>query len=281
MKPKARLLGRSGSKKRLVVPPSPAPVVAAEGGMDEGKAEERRKEAEREEGRERERGLLGVIEADKYAIMRRCSIPARDLRILDPLLSYPSTLLGREQAIVVNLEHIKCIIMAEEVLLLNWRNFQVARVVEELKARLPLHLNAGGQQALAGGAGGGVEELKARLPLHLHTAGHQVGGWLLLQGTSMSLSHCTTQHCTAHLSALPGGGGGGVEELKARLPLHFHTHSRPPGSKATNCGEGSSYKVCVCMFPFVPLLSTSGSAALPGGQGGWVGGWVEGERVGR
>ncbi|CAI5519758.1 unnamed protein product, partial [Closterium sp. Naga37s-1] len=168
MKPKARLLGRSGSKKRLVVPPSPAPVVAAEGGMDEGKAEERRKEAEREEGRERERGLLGVrrnkgagarswlridqsgqtqvIEADKYAIMRRCSIPARDLRILDPLLSYPSTLLGREQAIVVNLEHIKCIIMAEEVLLLNWRNFQVARVVEELKARLPLHLNAAGQQ---------------------------------------------------------------------------------------------------------------------------------------
>ncbi|CAI7855251.1 unnamed protein product, partial [Closterium sp. NIES-53] len=50
---------------------------------------------------------MEVIEADKYAIMRRCSIPARDLRILDPLLSYPSTLLGREQAIVVNLEHIK------------------------------------------------------------------------------------------------------------------------------------------------------------------------------
>ena len=50
---------------------------------------------------------LQALEADKYAIMRRCAIPARDLRILDPLLSYPSTLLGREKAIVVNLEHIK------------------------------------------------------------------------------------------------------------------------------------------------------------------------------
>lgn len=51
--------------------------------------------------------LSQVIEADKYAIMRRCSIPARDLRILDPKLTYPSTILGRERAIVVNLEHIK------------------------------------------------------------------------------------------------------------------------------------------------------------------------------
>ena len=52
-------------------------------------------------------GFLQMVEADKYAIMRRVSIPARDLRILDPLLSYPSTVLGREKAIVVNLEHIK------------------------------------------------------------------------------------------------------------------------------------------------------------------------------
>ena len=31
-----------------------------------------------------------VLDADKYAIMRRVDINARDLRILDPLLSYPS-----------------------------------------------------------------------------------------------------------------------------------------------------------------------------------------------
>jgi hypothetical protein len=45
-----------------------------------------------------------VLDADKYTIMHRVDINARDLRILDPLLSYPSTILGRERAIVLNLE---------------------------------------------------------------------------------------------------------------------------------------------------------------------------------
>lgn len=45
-----------------------------------------------------------ILDVDKYAIMHRVQIHARDLRILDPLLSYPSTILGREQAIVLNLE---------------------------------------------------------------------------------------------------------------------------------------------------------------------------------
>lgn len=45
-----------------------------------------------------------VLDMDKYDIMRRVPINARDLRILDPLLSYPSAILGREKAIVLNLE---------------------------------------------------------------------------------------------------------------------------------------------------------------------------------
>lgn len=45
-----------------------------------------------------------ILDVDKYAIMRRVHIHARDLRILDPLLSYPSTILGREKVIVLNLE---------------------------------------------------------------------------------------------------------------------------------------------------------------------------------
>ncbi|KAF2313933.1 hypothetical protein GH714_020721 [Hevea brasiliensis] len=56
-----------------------------------------------------------ILDADKHAIMHRVQIHARDLRILDPLLSYPSTILGRERAIVLNLEHIKAIITSEEV----------------------------------------------------------------------------------------------------------------------------------------------------------------------
>ncbi|XP_047167068.1 magnesium transporter MRS2-3-like [Vigna umbellata] len=75
-------------------------------------------------------------------IMRRTDLPARDLRILDPLLSYPSTLLGRERAIVINLERIKAIITAHEVLLLNSRDPSVTPFVQELQARILRHHQA-------------------------------------------------------------------------------------------------------------------------------------------
>ncbi|KAJ4967840.1 hypothetical protein NE237_014541 [Protea cynaroides] len=78
-----------------------------------------------------------VLDVDKYAIMHRVQIHARDLRILDPLLSYPSTILGREKAIVLNLEHIKAIITADEVLLRDPLDDNVIPIVEELRRRLP------------------------------------------------------------------------------------------------------------------------------------------------
>ncbi|RXH70681.1 hypothetical protein DVH24_013427 [Malus domestica] len=79
-----------------------------------------------------------VLDVDKYAIMHRVHIHARDLRIVDPLLSYPSTILGRDMAIVLNLEvHIKAIITAEEVLLRDPLDENVIPVVEELQRRLP------------------------------------------------------------------------------------------------------------------------------------------------
>ncbi|KAF8410247.1 hypothetical protein HHK36_002772 [Tetracentron sinense] len=81
-------------------------------------------------------GQTQVVEAGKHSIMRRTGLPARDLRILDPLLSYPSTVLGREKAIVINLEHIKAIITAQEVMLLNSRDPSVTPFVGELQRRL-------------------------------------------------------------------------------------------------------------------------------------------------
>ncbi|CAL0310119.1 unnamed protein product [Lupinus luteus] len=84
-------------------------------------------------------GDTHVIQAGKHAIMRRTGLPARDLRILDPLLSYPSTVLGRERAIVINLEHIKAIITANEVLLLNSRDPSVIPFVDELHSRIVRH----------------------------------------------------------------------------------------------------------------------------------------------
>lgn len=70
--------------------------------------------------------------------MKRCDLPARNLRLLDPLFVYPSTILGREKAIVVNLEQIRCIIAADEVLLLNSLDTYVPQYVADLQRRLTL-----------------------------------------------------------------------------------------------------------------------------------------------
>ncbi|CAM6089765.1 unnamed protein product [Calypogeia fissa] len=113
-------------------------------------------------------GRAQLVEAGKHVIMRRAQLPARDLRILDPLLSYPSTILGRERAIVVNLEHIKAIITAQEVLLLNSKDPAVAPIVLDLQRRLPLHYNSLGQQ-VPGDGGGGLsdnEDNGVGRPLH-------------------------------------------------------------------------------------------------------------------
>ncbi|KAA8531107.1 hypothetical protein F0562_005816 [Nyssa sinensis] len=77
-----------------------------------------------------------VEEFGKHSIMRWTGLPARDLRILDPMLSYPSTILGRERAIVINLEHIKAIITAKEVLMVNSTNPLVVQFVDDLKHRI-------------------------------------------------------------------------------------------------------------------------------------------------
>lgn len=81
-------------------------------------------------------GNSQIIEVDKFTMMRRCDLPARDLRLLDPLFVYPSTILGREKAIVVNLEQIRCIITADEVLILNSLDSYVLQYVVELQRRL-------------------------------------------------------------------------------------------------------------------------------------------------
>ncbi|KAL2334212.1 hypothetical protein Fmac_015425 [Flemingia macrophylla] len=101
-------------------------------------------------------GQGSLLDLDKYAIMHRVQIHARDLRILDPLLSYPSTILGRDKAIVLNLEHIKAIITAEEhikaiitaeeVLLRDPTDENVIPVVEELQRRLPRLSDSNQQQ---------------------------------------------------------------------------------------------------------------------------------------
>ncbi|KAG8082562.1 hypothetical protein GUJ93_ZPchr0014g47161 [Zizania palustris] len=89
-------------------------------------------------------GASEAVEVAKPALMRRLDLPARDLRLLDPLFVYPSAILGRERAVVCNLERIRCIITADEALVL--RDPEVAgglaaeeavrRYVDELQRRL-------------------------------------------------------------------------------------------------------------------------------------------------
>ncbi|KAG6529497.1 magnesium transporter MRS2-F-like isoform X1 [Zingiber officinale] len=86
-------------------------------------------------------------EVGKYSIMRRTGLPGRDLRVLDPLLSYPSTILGRERAIVINLEHIKAIITATEVLVPNSKDPMVAPFVQDLQSRVFSSYGAPQQEA--------------------------------------------------------------------------------------------------------------------------------------
>ncbi|KAJ4765185.1 Magnesium transporter MRS2-1 [Rhynchospora pubera] len=61
-------------------------------------------------------GASSCVSLDKVTIMRQYNLPSRDLRLLDPLLAYPSTIVSREKAIVLNLENIRCIITADELL---------------------------------------------------------------------------------------------------------------------------------------------------------------------
>eukprot|EP00850_Spirogloea_muscicola_P007824 SM000040S14836 [mRNA] locus=s40:613736:617601:- [translate_table: standard] len=120
-----------------------------------------------------EDGGAVVLDADKYAIMHRVGIHARDLRLLDPLLPNPSSILGRERAMVLNLEHIKAIITADEdvrvgsaqpevatlslqVLLRNPTDDNVIPFIEELRRRLPVR--QAGKYGLAYTPDGSEEE---------------------------------------------------------------------------------------------------------------------------
>ena len=92
-------------------------------------------------------GNVKILELDKARIMRLCSLPSRDLRLLDPLFIYHSTILGREKAIVVSLEQIRCIITAEEVILMNSLDRNVVQYKSELCKRLQTNKDQAGKNA--------------------------------------------------------------------------------------------------------------------------------------
>lgn len=79
-----------------------------------------------------------MLQADKYKLTQKLGIQTRDLRLLDPHMAttYPSAILCRDKAIVVNLEHIKAIITMDSVLVVNHEDESTVRFIEQLKQRL-------------------------------------------------------------------------------------------------------------------------------------------------
>ncbi|XP_047056355.1 probable endo-1,3(4)-beta-glucanase ARB_01444 [Lolium rigidum] len=103
--------------------------------------------------------------------MARTGLPARDLRVLDPLLSYPSTILGRERAIVVNLERVKAVITAAEVLLPNSKDPDFAQFVRDLQARV---LASSGQAAEFTDIEGESSVIASPFPAPSSSKGHEL-----------------------------------------------------------------------------------------------------------
>ncbi|XP_058742632.1 magnesium transporter MRS2-F-like [Vicia villosa] len=84
-----------------------------------------------------ETGEFVIEDLDKHSIMRRTGLPARDLRVLDPTLLYPSSIIRREKSIVVNLEHIKAIITSNQMLIINSSSPFFILFLQDLQARIP------------------------------------------------------------------------------------------------------------------------------------------------
>lgn len=83
-------------------------------------------------------GTTLAVQPDRYTLMNKLGVQLRDLRVLDPQLatSYPSAILCRDRALVVNLEYVKCVITTDYVLVLNPDNEQVVVFLQELAKRL-------------------------------------------------------------------------------------------------------------------------------------------------
>ena len=85
------------------------------------------------------------LQADKSVLTAQLNLHTRDLRILDPMLTQmsPCAILCRDRAILINLEHVKCIVTMEYVLVLNVENRAVLSFLDELQKKLKQQVSAG------------------------------------------------------------------------------------------------------------------------------------------
>ncbi|EOA18421.1 hypothetical protein CARUB_v10006967mg [Capsella rubella] len=127
--------GKKGSAVKMTrmfssLPPPP-PIDLSEGGA--GKSKKKRRGVSLLMRFDRT-GATEVVGCDKSTIIKRASVSAKDLRTA---FSHSSKIIAREKAIVLNLEVIKAIVTAEEVLLLEPLRPEVLTLSERLKQHFP------------------------------------------------------------------------------------------------------------------------------------------------
>ncbi|CAN6321538.1 unnamed protein product [Urochloa humidicola] len=83
-------------------------------------------------------GGCDVFMSDKAFVAERSGVHARELRVVGSLLSRSPTIEAREKAMVINLEFIRTIVTADEVLLLEPLAQEVIPFVDKLRHHFPL-----------------------------------------------------------------------------------------------------------------------------------------------
>lgn len=145
------------------------------------------------------------MQADKLSITQELGIQVRDLRLLDPAMatSYPSAILCREKALLVNMEHIKCIITTNYLLLLNADQPSVLQFAEDVRFRLAHGTHVQPAKAKAPPT---TQPLKKGSQMRVSKSDSDLETYLLINGSeassSSSLSHKSYQDTPFELKAL-------------------------------------------------------------------------------
>ncbi|KAL6907677.1 hypothetical protein ACP4OV_002716 [Aristida adscensionis] len=125
---RSRLSGRIPSCPRPPVPPPPPPAAVRSS----------KKSPARLWMRLDRRGGCEVFMCDKAFVAERTGVHTRDLRVIGPLLSRYPSITAREKAMVINLEFIRAIVTADEILLLEPLAHEVLPFVDKLRKQFPL-----------------------------------------------------------------------------------------------------------------------------------------------
>ena len=184
-------------------------------------------------------GAVTSVVADKHALTQALGVQPRDLRLLDPHLatSYPTAILCRDKALVVNLEHIKAVITASHVLVLNADDGAVGSFIEELSRRV----------------GGGGSSQAASVSSGEHVAAAASAGLPGRGGLAASLSapdlaavaKGPPSSGSGSAAALPSNGGGALSGRRGGgdAPHSAATPRAPAAPSAPALGEVAPFEL--------------------------------------